>query len=104
MCVPAAYAAATDTDSGAGAAVNKMKVKAAVILPPTAADLRTARLKSARPGSATLSNIQQNDPHPLITEFFGPPTPSRRAKAEPSAAPTAPLPVRQAGLVEGPAE
>ncbi|HUS19877.1 MAG TPA: hypothetical protein VMZ25_09520 [Terriglobales bacterium] len=81
---PVALRAAADTGSRAEVSVVNPKTEAVVVLPRAAA-------KNPSPGSATLSTIQQNDPHPLMTEFFGPapkakkPTPVAPVKTNPHA-------------------
>jgi hypothetical protein len=72
--MPVALRAAADTNSRAEVSVVP-KTEAVVVLPRAAA-------KNPSPGSATLLNIQQNDPHPIVTEFFGP---AKKAKPAPIA-------------------
>jgi len=58
---PVALSAATDTASPAGA----LKIEAAVLSPHAA-------VKKTPPRSATPTLPAPRDPHPFITEFFGP--------------------------------
>lgn len=60
---PVALSAATDTVSPAGAS----KMKAAVLSPHAAA-------KKTPPRSATPTLPAPQDPHPFVTQFFGPAT------------------------------
>jgi hypothetical protein len=81
VVMPVALRAAADTDSRAEGSVVPTKTEVAAILPRAAA-------KKPSPGSATLLKLPQSDPHPVLTEFFGP-----AAKAEKAAAPTTALPL-----------
>ena len=62
LCMPVALRAAADTNARSGAVIERSR--AAVSLPQA--------VRNTPPRSATLSNIQGYDPHPVITEFFGP--------------------------------
>ncbi|HUQ49999.1 MAG TPA: hypothetical protein VM056_04725 [Terriglobales bacterium] len=75
LITPATLRAAADTNSKA--VVVEAKTSLAVnTLPPTA--------KSKLPGSAALSIIQPQDPHPLVTEFFGPANKAKKPAAKPA--------------------
>ncbi|MEO6120183.1 MAG: hypothetical protein ABIP12_05780 [Terriglobales bacterium] len=88
VIMPVALRAAADTNSRSGVVMAK---STAVSLPQA--------VRNTPPRSATLSNIQNYDPHPFITEFMGPATApkAKRAakKAKAKSAATKPLPQAQ---------
>lgn len=61
LVIPVALRAAADTDRRAGVAVQKV----ADVLPP-------AILKKQTPPRSATQPIAPLDPHPVLTEFFGP--------------------------------
>lgn len=87
--MPVALRAAADTNSGAGVAF--VSTKAAVSLPPAAPNTPVS--------SATLPSLIR-DPHPLITEFYGPAPQSNQSKTN-TASPKLPQNVPQAQLQPG---
>ncbi len=78
--MPVALRAAADTNSGAGVAL--VNTKAAVPLPQAAR-------KTPPPGAT--QPIPVNDPHPVITEFFGPAAKAKATVAPPKTIPQAQL-------------
>ncbi|MEO5937247.1 MAG: hypothetical protein ABIP81_08530 [Terriglobales bacterium] len=83
ISMPVTLRAAADTNSRSG-----------VVMARSAADSLPQAVRNTPPRSATLSNIQNYDPHPFITEFIGP-APAPKVPPKTKSAATKPLPQAQ---------